>query len=71
MAVAVAKGKLTVSTEAAWEKCCPSRGRSLPAVMGAGITSREIIQPLSSKNVGFLLLHWEKTQNKFFLLGDL
>lgn len=42
MAVPVAKGKPTVPTEAAWEKCCPSREWSLPPVMGAGSTSRDV-----------------------------
>lgn len=49
MAVPVAKGKPTVPTEAAWEKCCPSRGRSLPPVMGAENTSRDNTAPLVKK----------------------
>lgn len=46
------------------EKCCSPRGRSLSPAIGAGSTSRDITQLLSSKNFGFLLMHWKKKPNQ-------
>lgn len=68
MAVPVAKGKPIVPTEAAWQKYCPSRGRSLPPIMRAESTSRDITQLLSSKNVAIYYCTGKKPTSSFSLV---
>lgn len=66
------EGKLTVPTEAVLEKCCIPSGRSLPPAIGAGRTSRDITQLLSSKKkLFFYLCLGKKKKDQFFAPGDL